>query len=517
MASRIFGRIFRGKLVASGAAVGGTGIATTFYLQQGHSVDIAAAKVQFHTSSIHPCPPGYTPWEIRNDYPTSEILKSRTKSSDAAAGFPTPPAPGLPGDYEGKDAPWLKIDFRKDPEKYAETIRLYCFDGMVDAGFKPQENLVRNWYHAPWMHYRAPDTTQGYEREPINGLTFERATPAGEFAASQTDALQNWACGFYNETGATVFGDMWKDPANPDFEDNKHFPEGTAVFKILLNDAKPGQLPNMVGSPAMHAVISQSTKNGLKRNDTASALHLIQVDFAVVDDRAPIGWVFGTFMFDGLRKWDASVQPWDKLTLVGITWGNDPLLNQAVYDKDPSEPPKPRECYITPRAEEVRTSLKGKRPFWGWNGRMNGPADNFISACASCHSTATRNPMVHGSTKYGILPPTKWDYDTGKPAKGFDDATVMNWFRNVPPGVPFDEGLDPSDPTVYDPGNPKLASKTKSADYSLQLQVGFSNYKKWVEETQPAMVRFFIKTKYVVGLDKTNPADLSQREQLRQE
>lgn len=28
-------------------------------------------------------------------------------------------------------------------------------------------------------------------------------------------------------------------------------------------------------------------------------MRLIQVDFAVVDDRSPIGWVFGTFMYDG--------------------------------------------------------------------------------------------------------------------------------------------------------------------------------------------------------------------------
>lgn len=38
----------------------------------------------------------------------------------------------------------------------------------------------------------------------------------------------------------------------------------------------------------------------------ASEVRLVQVDFAVVDPRAPIGWVFGTFMYDG-TKTDASV------------------------------------------------------------------------------------------------------------------------------------------------------------------------------------------------------------------
>ena len=35
------------------------------------------------------------------------------------------------------------------------------------------------------------------------------------------------------------------------------------------------------------------------RNTFASDVRLIQLDFAVRDDRAPIGWAFGTFMYNG--------------------------------------------------------------------------------------------------------------------------------------------------------------------------------------------------------------------------
>jgi hypothetical protein len=35
------------------------------------------------------------------------------------------------------------------------------------------------------------------------------------------------------------------------------------------------------------------------RNEFASDVRLLQVDFAVRDDRAPIGWAFGTFMYSG--------------------------------------------------------------------------------------------------------------------------------------------------------------------------------------------------------------------------
>jgi len=53
-------------------------------------------------------------------------------------------------------------------------------------------------------------------------------------------------------------------------------------MKGVIASAKPGKVPN----PEI-------------RNEFATDLRLIQVDFAVRDDRAPTGWVFGTFMYDG--------------------------------------------------------------------------------------------------------------------------------------------------------------------------------------------------------------------------
>lgn len=57
---------------------------------------------------------------------------------------------------------------------------------------------------------------------------------------------------------------------------------------------------------------------------------------------------------------------------------------------------------------------------------MNGPADNYISACTSCHSTATRDPMKE---TISIVPPT--------------DKDIMIYFRNICGGTPFDENLNP--------------------------------------------------------------------------
>lgn len=53
----------------------------------------------------------------------------------------------------------------------------------------------------------------------------------------------------------------------------------------------------------IYQVISpQGSTSGSIRNNYASDLRLLQVDFAVRDDNAEIGWVFGTFMYNGDLK-----------------------------------------------------------------------------------------------------------------------------------------------------------------------------------------------------------------------
>jgi len=58
--------------------------------------------------------------------------------------------------------------------------------------------------------------------------------------------------------------------------------------------------------PVCLQVIAQPDADPMKnaanmkiRNTFASDVRLIQLDFAVRDDRAPIGWAFGTFMYNG--------------------------------------------------------------------------------------------------------------------------------------------------------------------------------------------------------------------------
>ncbi|KAG8972690.1 hypothetical protein FRB90_010165 [Tulasnella sp. 427] len=215
----------------------------------------------------------------------------------------------------------------------------------------------------------------------------------------------------------------------------------------------------MKGSPSWPAVtcpqpdptVAPPKGSSGTRNDFASEVRLIQVDWATVDERSPIGWVFGTFMYDGTLG-DATPNPWDRLTSVGLMWGNDPDLDQAAIEGGQ----KAEESWINPAAEELRRDLGGKRPSWGWNGRLNGPADNFISACTSCHGRA--QSAGTRLVQEGKLVEDKWIMR--------DEKSTMALFENIKSGRT----------------SLSASRGSFSADYSLQLTSGWTNYTNWLRE-----------------------------------
>src|SRR6185436_15923449 len=87
-----------------------------------------------------------------------------------------------PATVKAGDAPCLKIDFRKgmkEANEYLYVLRDYSFEGMIEAGFVPQKNNVRQWYHMPMMNYG------NGRREPIHGLTQERPVTGPELGVKQ--------------------------------------------------------------------------------------------------------------------------------------------------------------------------------------------------------------------------------------------------------------------------------------------------------------------------------------------
>lgn len=165
-------------------------------------------------------------------------------------------------------------------------------------------------------------------------------------------------------------------------------------------------------------------------------VRLLQVDIAVRDAHATdTGWVLGTYVWKGPARGDGL---FDNLVPVGLSWGNDP----GHFDTDV------RESIVNPDLRGLLYAREG-RHFMGFNNRMNGPADNKVSACVSCHSTAQWPPSPKGMA--GRLP------DGEMTTIGQVRVHVNTYFKNVKGGSLFDDTV----------------ANAVGLDYSLQLQIAF--------------------------------------------
>jgi hypothetical protein len=337
-------------------------------------------------------PPGWTGpvFKLSQDYPT------------------TSPATGT--------QPWKAFNFKTQSVQYLNAVLAYALEGNVEVDFVVQNNAVRKWYHAPWLHFG------NNGREFIRGMTRERSSRPKELHPNQTMMWSNWAVGFYNAPGGFVIGQVWADPNTPD-PSLARFPEGTVAFKLLFTQAPVSQVPYLANDFEWLADINRVGTTGKQ----PERLRLLQIDVAVRDKDAnsTTGWVFGTFIYDGNTP---GTTPWQRLVPIGLMFGNDPtkVLNNS------------------PLVQTVLNPSLNIPQHLGFKKRLNGPVDNPVSSCLSCHSTAQVSFDPSKPTRSGIPPanPT--------------NADLKLYFRNIKAGVPFDAGY-------------------ASLDYSLQLQVGIAN------------------------------------------
>jgi hypothetical protein len=336
--------------------------------------------------------------------------------------------------------PWKQYDFRTQPAQYIKAVYDYVQEGNREVDWSVQDNPVRRWYHAPWMHYGDSG------REFVRGMTRERTTPApaqpgkGELGPQQTTCFQNWAVGFLNAPGGYVFGQVWVDPNAPD-PLKALFPEGTVAAKLLFTSATVDQAPYLNDTLEWDANIDQLFAGDPKCSFTGGRrvqkLRLLQMDLAIRDSRADdsTGWVFATYSYDGSR---GGTGWWDRMVPVGVMWGNDPKLDQAAFNAGM----RVKESWINP---DLRTPQH-----LGFLGRLNGPVDNPASACLSCHMTA------EVPARSAMIPPA-------------NSPTLMRWFANLPAGNSFDQ-------------------RSISTDYNLQISKGIQNFQLWKQTAQGGYV-----------------------------
>ena len=336
--------------------------------------------------------------------------------------------------------PWQQTDFRTKPAEYIKAVYDYVLEGNREVDWDVQNNAVRPWYHAPWMHYGDKG------REFVRGLTRERTTPAprqgetGELGPQQTACAQNWAVGFLNAPGGYVLGQVWANPDDPD-PVKALFPEGTVAAKLLFTAAPVTQAPYLEGTLEWDAnidVLSTSDPRCIfSSGRRMQKVRLLQMDLAVRDKRADetTGWIFATYAYDGSR---GGAGWWERMVPVGVMWGNDPKLDQAAFNTGT----RVTESWINP---DLRTPQH-----LGFLGRLNGPVDNPKSSCLSCHMTAqmpVRSPM---------MPPD-------------NSPNLMRWFDNMPAGNSFDQ-------------------RSIGTDYNLQISSGIQNFQLWKQTLRDGYV-----------------------------
>jgi len=331
--------------------------------------------------------------------------------------------------------PWQQIDFHTKPAEYIKAVFDYVQEGNREVDWAVQNNAVRPWYHAPWMH----SGEKG--REFVRGLTRERFTPAprpgetGELGPQQTACAQNWAVGFLNAPGGYVLGQVW---ANPDAPDplKALFPEGTVAAKLLFTAASLDQVPYLNGTLEWDANIDTLPAGDTRCTNSSGRsiqkVRLLQMDLAIRDKRADdtTGWVFATYSYDGSR---GGAGWWERMVPVGVMWGNDPNLNLAAFNAGT----RVTQSWINP---DLRTPQH-----LGYLGRLNGPVDNPKSSCLSCHMTA------EVPARTNILPPNPTPAEPDRP---------MPWFRNMPAGNSLDQ-------------------RSIGTDYNLQISNGIQNFQLW--------------------------------------
>lgn len=341
---------------------------------------------------------------------------------------------------------FMKIDFKKQWREYLLEAREYCFKENVLGGnpendFDAALRKTPTWFHMPWQHYGPKG------REGIHGLTKEAKVEMQQLSSTQTfEGGQTYAVALFNEFGGYTIGKVWADKQHPDDSDIR-FPVGTVIVKVLFVDVPPDQVPSLTRPLQWKAYVTTDYKSTERVFKTLS---LIQMDVMVrhSEKDAPAGWVFGTYQYNSAIEAD---NPWKRLVPVGVQWGNDP----SVKGDDHTNPvafatkrnPALKESIINPDDKELPPT------HLGWNGRLNGPVDNTLSSCMSCHMTAqvpARSPL-HPTF---VRPPEV------APARGSDEW--MRWFRNLECGDRFDSKLP-----------------TKSTDFCLQMSMALQNFRDW--------------------------------------
>ena len=344
---------------------------------------------------------------------------------------------------------FLNIDFRKDWRKYILAARDYCFEGNVGAkdaedDFDVSHQTPVRWFHMPWQHFGA------FGREGIHGLTKERRSPPVNWRGPSIPKGKRMRSRFTTASVAMRLarsGLFLRSP-NCTKSSSQTARSFSSYCLLIFRPKRCHRWP----IPSLGKAISPTASTPITAR--CAELLLIQMDLMVRDKQSPCGWVFGTFQYNGRlnRK-----NRWENLIPVGLQWGNDPNVAEHQVNAQPVKTVRNsnlKETVINEDDNELPPT------HLGWNGRLNGPVDNPMSSCMSCHATA----QVRVKSELSPL------FQSNPPAPG--STEWMRWFKNYKCGERFDPDIP-------------------SADFSLQLAISVKNFQQWKGEASGVSAKNF--------------------------
>lgn len=362
---------------------------------------------------------------------------------------------------------WENLDFKTQSKAYMTEALKYAFEGNLEIDWRVEENAVRRWVHAPWMH------AGSYGREFMRGLTKERHVCREELLGIDEECTpdapkyRSWAIAVYNSRGAYTVGKVWEEMLKSENPSAKNFPAegfpaGSVSLKLIFTEADARVAPYLENSVEWLADTKRARASNRRADECLTAgepdsqcfdkLRLLQIDIAARDDRSPTGWVFGAFtyhkdaapIFDypfpaNLRQAEKeNLRRWLKLEFVGLMFGNDEGVRLGGQ-----------------LSETLINRQNPLMPRLGCGGRLNGTTDAPTTSCLSCHSMAetpknlTIEPMPYLEMKCR-------------------EDEMAKWFRNINP-----RGADLTGRTF---AGPDFNREIVSLDYSLQLREGLMRY-----------------------------------------
>lgn len=434
-----------------------------------------AEKHAFANSPTTPPPDWKGPvFELSDDYPTKA------------------PPPCTP-----KSCPWLGVDVdwgtpASAPDwnngkwaDYMQAMKTYIRQGQDDGmtGLKVNVDGKTRWYHVPWMAY---DPTVG--RDFVHGTTNERTAYLSDLTNddSATDGLapglvtdscqttwasgfETWAVGVYNPYGGWAIGQaIPRTGANAGVPQTTSsngrallsglpFPNGTLVTKFLTTNAPPDCVPYLKGSPEWqidrHVRKDDGTYTCERKVQTS---RIVQVDVAVVDERSPSRWVYGTYVYNGTLPGNTF---WDRLQPLGAQWGSD----HGAWPTVPKDKGGPIVQTVLNPAVNIYEHE-------GCNERLAGPVDNKMSSCISCHGGGFAPPVGTVAVMGTNEPPIFGFTGMCEPDTPEQYAQNSAYFHDSPYPQPY--------------ADPKYAS-TIPLDTSLQMQVALSQYANFATNGKP--------------------------------